>query len=78
MADGKPAGLWSDLITNVKRAVQSLNNLTTTLANVFPSSAGTTAPTATAGTNGAPPAQVAKYLNVSVGGQSFKVPLYNP
>lgn len=39
---------------------------------------GTTATTATAGTNGDVPAAVALYLNVSLGSNSYKIPLYLP
>lgn len=69
---------WSSLLSTLKQGVQAIGNLASVLGKVFPSSAGTTAPSATAGTNGAVPAQVAQYLNVSVNGQSFKIPLFNP
>jgi hypothetical protein len=36
----------------------------------------TTASSATAGSNGAPPAQVAGYINVSIGGTNYKIPYY--
>lgn len=77
MASSAPSSLWSDLITTLKSGVRSLNNLSQTMASVFPSSAGTTAPAATAGTATALPAQPAGYLNVSIGGKTQKIPFYN-
>jgi hypothetical protein len=38
---------------------------------------GTTATSATAGSNGAVPAQVAQYLQIKVGGTNYKIPLFN-
>jgi hypothetical protein len=35
-------------------------------------------PTATSGANGAPPAQVAGYMAITVNGTEYMVPLYNP
>lgn len=74
------ADKWTDLIGLVRATLQSLNNLSSTLGKVFPQWNGTTATTATAGTNGALPAQVAGYLVVvnPVTGASVRIPFYNP
>lgn len=79
MAGEKPAGLWSDLITNVKRAVQSLNNLSQTLGKTFPAWNGATSTSATGGTATALPAQPAGYADVvnPATGQTVKMPFYN-
>lgn len=77
MAAGANSGRWSDLITHLKNGVLAMNNLAQTIGSIFPSSAGTTANSATAGAATALPAQPAGYLNVSIGGQTKKIPFYN-
>jgi hypothetical protein len=70
-------GRWSELIGHVKSAVVSLNGLAQAIGRVFPAASGT-ATSATAGTNGAVPAQVAGYLLVTLpNGQAAKIPFYN-
>jgi hypothetical protein len=58
--------------------VQALNALNKTASTLFPSASASLATTATAGTNGAPPSQVAAYIVVKVGNTTLKVPGYLP
>jgi hypothetical protein len=62
----------------LKALVQVMGQWITTTKQVFPF-ISSTATSATAGTNGAPPAQVAGYINMTLpNGTSAKVPYYNP
>lgn len=54
----------------------NLSGAPDTVGAGFVSIGGTTAASASAGSSGAPPAQVAGYLNINVGGTSRKIPYY--
>ena len=73
---GAPVGGLTDILTTLKNGVVAINAMVTALGRIFPQS-GATATTATAGTHGAPPAQVAGYLEVTVNGAVQKIPYYN-
>lgn len=66
------------LMAALENGVKALGNLQQTIAALFPQAGASVVTTATAGTDGAPPAQVAGYLVITVNGQPFKVALYNP
>lgn len=74
---GSGVGL-SDVLTTLKNGVIALGNLAQILAKGNLAQTGTT-PTATAGTGGAPPAQVAGYFTVvnPATGVTQKVPFYD-
>ncbi|MDE3116277.1 MAG: hypothetical protein KGL26_11800 [Pseudomonadota bacterium] len=58
--------------------VRAINNLAVQIGKVFPQGSALST-TATAGSNGAPPAQVAKYMTIQgTDGVSYKIPLYLP
>jgi len=66
-----------DAVTAMKNMVVALNNQTTALRNALPV-VQSVASSATAGTNGAVPAQVAGYLNITLpDGTAAKVPYFN-
>lgn len=67
-----------EILAALQSGIQAINRLEETIAAVFPRTTATSA-TATIGTSGAPPAQVAGYLTVlHPDGTSVKVPYYNP
>ena len=74
-SDIQPQDLTAFVIP-LQQLVQALNALNKTASTLFPSASGSPAPTTTAGTNGAPPAQVADYIVVKVGNTTRKVPGY--
>ena len=64
--------------TAAQNAVIAINNLSTSLKTVLPA-VQSTATSATAGTHGAAPVQVAGYLNITLpNGTAAKVPYFNP
>ena len=76
MTDSKDISL-DPMIAVLNQLVQAGNAQASALSRTLPGFT-TTATTATAGTNGAPPAQTALYLNISIGGTSYKIALYLP
>ena len=65
-----------NLYTLIQSISEAINALQQTLAQLLPTAGATVVATATAGTDGAPPAQVAGYLTVTVAGAPYKLPLY--
>lgn len=67
-----------DAVTAMKNMVVALNNQTTALRASLPV-VQSVATSATAGSHGAAPAQVAGYLNITLpDGTAAKVPYFNP
>lgn len=67
----------ASLVTVMQNAVVALGKIASVLATSFPQATGTAA-SATAGTNGAVPAQVAGYLTITLpDGSAAKVPYFN-
>lgn len=66
----------SGLVSTIQSAVTALTNIASSLSKAFPQQAGTST-SATAGTAGALPTQVAGYLSITVNGQTVKVPYFN-
>jgi hypothetical protein len=64
------------LIANLQDVVQAVNNLNVTLATVFPQQ-GIVAATANAGT-GTLPATPQVFLEVTISGTEYKIPMYLP
>jgi hypothetical protein len=62
----------------LQQLVLAVNALNMTASRLFPSASASLATTATAGTHGAPPAQIADYIVVKVGNTMLKVPGYLP
>lgn len=70
-------GNLSKLATNGSMLLQQMGQLIQTLSQIFPIG-GATSASATTGASGAPPAQVAGYLAVTLpNGTAVKVPYYN-
>ncbi|HZT51700.1 MAG TPA: hypothetical protein VFA22_07200 [Stellaceae bacterium] len=68
----------SDIVQAIKQLAQNTTAIQAALQAVFPQASGSVATSATAGTHGAPPAQVAGYLTITISGTTYKVPLYGP
>lgn len=72
------AASLDDAVTALKNLVVATNNLSQVMTKALPV-VQSMATTATAGTNGAPPAQVYQYLNITLpDGTPGKVAVYKP
>ena len=72
--DDALSGIMQLLIANIQDVTQAVNNLNVTLTTVFPQQGGT-ASTASAG-SATLPSHPVEFLEVTVGGTLYKVPLY--
>jgi len=65
------------LLQAAQDVVRAINNLTAAMQAFFPQATDTTASSATGGAASLP-ANPTEFLNVTVGGQAKKIPLYDP
>lgn len=68
---------WKSAIASLGQIPQAINSIGIIIKAIFPQGSSVTT-SATAGSNGAVPAQVAGYLVITQNGVTYKVPLFNP
>jgi len=78
-APGGMGGIGFKAVVNALISiVRAINQLYTLMQTIFPTATSSVSSSATAGTGSALPATPQGYLQVTVNGVAYKVPLYKP
>lgn len=69
---------FTTVLSTLQQGVQAINNLSQKVSNAFPQGGTATSTSATTGSAVLPSTTPAAFLDVTIGGTAYKIPLYNP